>query len=55
MTFFYPLINKTAFDIFDRHTKLPCRKQNSPRMEPRRASYVCGPLLARVGEAAGGN
>jgi hypothetical protein len=25
--------------------------KSSPRMEPRRASYVCGPLLARVAVA----
>jgi hypothetical protein len=47
MTFFYPLRNKTAFDIFDKAKKL---SKNSPRMEPRRASYVCGPLLGRVGD-----
>jgi len=43
MKFFYPLRNKHAFEILDEHKK---GRQIEQSTVARRASYVCGPLLA---------
>ncbi|MCL7415835.1 MAG: hypothetical protein M8349_07235 [ANME-2 cluster archaeon] len=46
MTFFYPLRNKTALDIFDKAYKAAMQEAKQSTYEARRALYVCGPLLA---------
>jgi hypothetical protein len=48
MTFFYPLRNKTAFDIFDKAYQAAMQEAKQSTYGARRASYMCSLLLARV-------
>ena len=53
MTFFYPLRNKTAFDIFDKAYKAAMQEAKQSTYGARRAAYMCSLLLARVEWAHG--